>query len=247
MTAESGMYDGDEVDICAISLPDAASTSGSSDSVRFGRGHREMYIICPAAIIGSATGPVPSTSFFLHAMMQLALGFKKAVYVKEGPNVFHSVLLEDLVDLLFTRIQGHDDVKASPKLPGDGDKLTLIARPPERSIPSDDDNPEPQLTNDDIMALPMIGDVNSTSSATSSVTPDCDLMQSPSPGAADSAADLAILLSYPYDTLGIHPESFFACTGASNGRSIALFLILGVIRNVAVFCESECGSSIQGK
>jgi len=37
---------------------------------------------------------------------------------------------------------------------------SLIARPPERSIPSDDDNPEPQLTNDDIMALPMIGDVN---------------------------------------------------------------------------------------
>ncbi|KAF8262136.1 hypothetical protein EI94DRAFT_1809254 [Lactarius quietus] len=57
-------------------------------------GYTESYIIHPTAIIGPGTGPVPSASLFLHFMIQVAL--------------------EDLFDLLFARIQSHDDAKASP-------------------------------------------------------------------------------------------------------------------------------------
>ncbi|KAF8260881.1 hypothetical protein EI94DRAFT_1705967 [Lactarius quietus] len=123
-------------------------------------------------------------------MMQMTLGFKKAVYAKEGPNVIYTVLLEDLVDLLFTRIQGHDDVKASP-----------YARPnPAR-------NRKPPGRRGQARArVPRTAPRISRSSCPTTAT---------------------------------RLASFFACIGASNGRSIALFLILGVIRNVAVFCESE--------
>ncbi len=54
-------------------------------------GYTESYIICPAAIVGPSTGPVPSASFFFHFMTQLALGFKKAIYVGEGSNIFYTV------------------------------------------------------------------------------------------------------------------------------------------------------------
>ena len=54
-------------------------------------GYTESYIICPGAIVGPATGPVPAASFFFHFMSQLALGFKKAVYVGEGANIFYTV------------------------------------------------------------------------------------------------------------------------------------------------------------
>lgn len=101
-------------------------------------GYTESYIICPAAIVGPPTGPVPSASFFFHFMSQLALGFQKAIYVGEGSNIFYTVrgpswfpvfaslcatlmlsqvLLEDLVDLyqrIFAHILSREDAKASP-------------------------------------------------------------------------------------------------------------------------------------
>ena len=54
-------------------------------------GYTESYIICPAAIVGPGTGPVPSASVFFNFMTQLALGFKKAIYVGEGSNIFYAV------------------------------------------------------------------------------------------------------------------------------------------------------------
>ncbi|KAF8265484.1 hypothetical protein EI94DRAFT_1804275 [Lactarius quietus] len=51
--------------------------------------------------------------YFFYFMTQDALKFKKAVHIGEGPNVSYTALLEDLIDLLFTRIQGHEDAKAS--------------------------------------------------------------------------------------------------------------------------------------
>jgi hypothetical protein len=47
-------------------------------------------------------------------------------------------------------------------VPTRASELTFIvlARPLDRGIPDNDDGPESQLTNDDIRALPMIGDVN---------------------------------------------------------------------------------------
>ncbi|KAI9429149.1 N-acetyltransferase 9, partial [Lactarius psammicola] len=50
--------------------------------------------------------------------------------------------------------QEDEDTKA-PEL-----TFIVLARPLERGIPDVDDDPELQLTNDDIRALPMIGDVN---------------------------------------------------------------------------------------
>lgn len=54
-------------------------------------GYTESYIVCPGAIVGPGTGPVPSVSLFFHFMTQIALGFKKAVYVGEGSNQFYIV------------------------------------------------------------------------------------------------------------------------------------------------------------
>jgi hypothetical protein len=70
-------------------------------------GHTESYIICPSAIVGTAaTGPVPAASFFFHFMSQVALGFKKAVYVGEGSNVFYTVRSPSRVSIHFCTVVG---------------------------------------------------------------------------------------------------------------------------------------------
>jgi len=109
--------DGDEADIRAIT-PQKIHGPVDVPILRASEeGYTESYIICPAAIVGTAKGPVPSASFFFHFMTQLALGFKMAVYVGEGQNIFYTLLLEDLVDLysrVFVRILSREDAKASP-------------------------------------------------------------------------------------------------------------------------------------
>ena len=54
-------------------------------------GHTESYIICPAAVVGPPTGPVPASSVFFFFNLQFVLALKKPVYVGEGENVFHAV------------------------------------------------------------------------------------------------------------------------------------------------------------
>lgn len=54
-------------------------------------GYTESYIICPAAMVGPPTGPVPAGSVFFKFMTQVALAFKKAIYIGEGSNVFYTV------------------------------------------------------------------------------------------------------------------------------------------------------------
>ncbi|KAH8980018.1 NAD-binding protein [Lactarius akahatsu] len=109
--------DGDEADIRAIT-PQMLHGQVDAPILRASEeGYTESYIICPAAIVGPSTGPVPSASFFFHFMTQLALGFKKAIYVGEGSNIFYTVRLDDLVDLygrVFARILDRVDAKASP-------------------------------------------------------------------------------------------------------------------------------------
>ncbi|KAI9436008.1 acyl-CoA N-acyltransferase [Lactarius indigo] len=128
----------------------------------------------------------------------------------------------------------------------DEDKLTFIvlARPLERGVP--DDDPESQLTNDDIRALPMIGDVNlffKHQRDDPEFEVECEVMiaEPAYRGQRRAHAALALLLSYARDTLGIRTESFVARIGASNARSIALFTALGfsIVRVVAVFDEVE--------
>jgi len=109
--------DGDEANIRAIT-PGMLHGQVDAPLLRASEeGYTESYIICPAAIVGAATGPVPSASFFFHFMTQLALAFKKAIYVGEGSNVFYAVRLDDLIDLyrrVFARILSREDAKASP-------------------------------------------------------------------------------------------------------------------------------------
>ncbi|KAH8982445.1 acyl-CoA N-acyltransferase [Lactarius hatsudake] len=132
----------------------------------------------------------------------------------------------------------------------DEDKLTFIvlARPLERGIPKDDDDndPEPQLTNDDIKTLPMIGDVNlffKHQRDDPEFEVECEVMiaEPAYRGQRRAHAALVLLLSYARDTLGIRTESFVARIGASNARSIALFTALGfgIVRTVVVFDEIE--------
>ncbi|KAF8261163.1 hypothetical protein EI94DRAFT_1608219 [Lactarius quietus] len=109
--------DGNEADIRAITPQMLHGQLDNPILSASNEGFTESYIICPAAIVGPGTGPVPSASFFFDFMMQVALGFKMAVYVGEGSNVFYTVLLEDLVDLykrVFARILSREDAKASP-------------------------------------------------------------------------------------------------------------------------------------
>jgi hypothetical protein len=55
------------------------------------KGHTESYIICPAAVVGPSRGPVPANSFFFKFMTQLALAFKKSLYIGEGENLLYAV------------------------------------------------------------------------------------------------------------------------------------------------------------
>lgn len=109
--------DGDEADIRAIT-PQMLHGQVDAPILRASEeGYTESYIVCPAAIVGPSTGPVPSASFFFHFMTQLALAFKRAIYVGEGANIFYAVRLDDLVDLyrrVFGRILSRVDAKASP-------------------------------------------------------------------------------------------------------------------------------------
>ncbi|KAI9432558.1 acyl-CoA N-acyltransferase [Lactarius psammicola] len=137
----------------------------------------------------------------------------------------------------------------------DEDKLTFIvlARPLERGIPDVDDDPELQLTNDDIRALPMIGDVNlffKHQRDDPEFEVECEVMiaEPAYRGQRRAHAALALLLSYARDLLGIRTESFVARIGANNARSIALFAALGfdVVRTVAVFDDVEMRVVDQG-
>ena len=55
------------------------------------QGHTEPYIICPGAIVGPSSGPVPSGSAFIKLVVQIALGLKKSIYIGEGENLFYMV------------------------------------------------------------------------------------------------------------------------------------------------------------
>jgi len=55
------------------------------------KGHTESYIICPAAVVGPSSGPVPANTFFFKFMAQLALAFDKTFYIGEGENLFYTV------------------------------------------------------------------------------------------------------------------------------------------------------------
>lgn len=109
--------DGDEDDIRAIN---AEMLHGAIDSqiLRAAKeGHTVSYIACPGAVVGPSTGPVPAASVFFKFLAEIALGYKKAVYVGEGSNVFYMVRLDDLVSfyrLLFARILSGKDANASP-------------------------------------------------------------------------------------------------------------------------------------
>ena len=153
---------------------------------------------------------------------------------------------------------------------GRAPELTFIvlARPLERSIPDDSDDSKSQLTDDDIKALPMIGDVNlflkhqrddpdfevecevmiagayTTLPISLEAEGDAWLRPLAEPayrGQRRAHAALALLLSYARDRLGVRTETFVARIGTSNARSIALFAALGfsVVRTVAVFDEVE--------
>ncbi|KAF8478081.1 acyl-CoA N-acyltransferase [Russula ochroleuca] len=122
----------------------------------------------------------------------------------------------------------------------DEDKLTFIvlARPLE---PSDAD-----LTNDDIKALLMIGDVNlffKNTREDPEFEVECEVMIAEPiyRGQRRAHAALILLLSYACDKLGVRKESFVARIGSANTRSIALFTSLGfeVVRTVSVFDQVE--------
>ena len=142
----------------------------------------------------------------------------------------------------------------------------VLARPLDHSFPDVDNDPESQLSNDDIKALPMIGDVNlflKHQRDDPEFEVECEVMiagayphypllhlelmdgrpltEPAYRGQRRAHAALALLLSYACDTLSVRPESFVARIGAGNARSIALFTALGfsIVRTVAVFDEVE--------
>ncbi|KAI0298776.1 hypothetical protein B0F90DRAFT_1730957 [Multifurca ochricompacta] len=91
--------DGDEADIRAITPQMLHGQVDAPILQASEAGYTESYIICPAAIVGPPTGPVPAGSYFIKFMTQLVLAFKKALYIGEGSNVFYTVQLDDVVDL----------------------------------------------------------------------------------------------------------------------------------------------------
>jgi len=54
-------------------------------------GYTVSYIVAPGAVVGKSTGAVRTASIFFKFNTELALTFKKAVYVGEGSNVFYMV------------------------------------------------------------------------------------------------------------------------------------------------------------
>jgi len=103
-----------------------------------------------------------------------------------------------------------------------------------------------ELTNEDIKALPMIGDVNlffKNPREDPEFEVECEVMiaEPTYRGQRRAHAALALLLSYAYDKLGVGKHTFVARIGSANVRSIALFASLGfeVVRTVAVFDQVE--------
>ena len=47
--------------------------------------------MCPSAIVGPCTGPVPAASLFWKFVAQFPLASKKANYIGEGSNLFYTV------------------------------------------------------------------------------------------------------------------------------------------------------------
>ena len=92
--------------------------------------------MCPGAIFGPSTGPVPTASLFYKFITELALSHNKVVYIGEGTNVFYAVrrgplsrrpfsliivllqvTLKDLIRLyrlVFERILSREFAKESP-------------------------------------------------------------------------------------------------------------------------------------
>jgi len=54
-------------------------------------GYTASYIVAPGAVVGKSTGAVRTASIFFKFNTELALNFKKAIYVGEGANVFYMV------------------------------------------------------------------------------------------------------------------------------------------------------------
>ncbi len=54
-------------------------------------GYTVSYIVAPGAVVGESTGAVRTASIFFRFNVELALKFKRAVYVGEGLNVFYMV------------------------------------------------------------------------------------------------------------------------------------------------------------
>ncbi|KAH9997951.1 acyl-CoA N-acyltransferase [Russula vinacea] len=125
----------------------------------------------------------------------------------------------------------------------DDDSATYIhrSRASAEPTPSDAD-----LTNEDIKALPMIGDVNlffKNPREDPEFEVECEVMiaEPMYRGQRRAHAALVLLLSYACDKLGVRKESFVARIGSANTRSIALFASLGfeVVRTVSVFDQVE--------
>ncbi|KAI0293091.1 acyl-CoA N-acyltransferase [Russula brevipes] len=124
----------------------------------------------------------------------------------------------------------------------DEDKLTfIILARPLGSTPG-----SLELTNEDIRALPMIGDVNlffKNPREDPEFEVECEVMiaEPAYRGQGRAHAALVLLLSYACNKLGVGKRSFVARIGAANARSIALFAGLGfkVVRTVTVFDEVE--------
>ncbi|KAI0056495.1 NAD(P)-binding protein [Artomyces pyxidatus] len=66
-------------------------------------GYVENYIICPAAIAGTAHGPINNGSIFFKYVAQALIAMQRIVYVGEGSNQFTIVHIDDVVDL-FLRV-----------------------------------------------------------------------------------------------------------------------------------------------
>jgi hypothetical protein len=56
-------------------------------------GYTVSYVVAPGAVVGKSTGAVRTASIFFKFNTEIALKFKKAVYVGEGSNVFYMVRL----------------------------------------------------------------------------------------------------------------------------------------------------------
>jgi hypothetical protein len=54
-------------------------------------GYTVSYVVAPGAVVGKSTGAARTASIFFKFNTDLALNFKKAIYVGEGSNVFYMV------------------------------------------------------------------------------------------------------------------------------------------------------------